>query len=145
MRLLCSLAVITLMMGRVEVAAQTDQTPKPRAEQKASPKFKDIGVEEFDRLRQSKTNVVLDVRTREEYEEGHLPGAILIDFMAPDFEKEIAKLDKGKTYLVHCASGGRSARACKKMEGLKFKSLFNLEGGIGAWEEAGKPVVKGKR
>ena len=52
--------------------------------------------------------VVLDVRTPKEFKEGHIPGATNIDFTTPDFEKRIGKLDKSKTYLVHCASGGRS-------------------------------------
>ena len=86
--------------------------------------------------------MVLDVRTKKEYREGHIPGSVMIDFTEDDFEQQVAKLDKDKTYLVHCASGGRSARACKKMEQLGFKKLYNLEGGMGAWEKAGKPVQK---
>jgi rhodanese-related sulfurtransferase len=66
----------------------------------------------------------------------------LLDFRAPDFAEKVAKLDKSKTYLVHCAAGGRSARACTKMEGLGFKNVVNLEGGLGAWKDAGKPVQK---
>ncbi|HTG45155.1 MAG TPA: rhodanese-like domain-containing protein, partial [Verrucomicrobiae bacterium] len=85
---------------------------------------------------------VLDVRTKKEYQEGHIPGSILIDFNSPDFEQQVQKLDKNKTYLVHCAAGGRSTRACKKMDTLNFSKLYNLEGGFGAWEKAGKPVQK---
>lgn len=104
--------------------------------------YKNIDAAAFDKLRQSKTNVVLDVRTKKEYKEGHLPGAVLIDFTGDDFEKEVAKLDKSKTYLVHCAVGGRSARACKKMGQLGFTNLYNLQGGMTAWQKAGKPVEK---
>jgi rhodanese-related sulfurtransferase len=89
------------------------------------------------------TNVViLDVRTPAEFAEGHLPGAVLIDFRAPDFVERVAKLDKSKQYLVHCAAGGRSARACAKLETLGFTNLVNLEGGLNAWKGAGKPVTK---
>ena len=106
--------------------------------------FQNIKAEQFDTLRKADTNttVVLDVRTKKEYREGHIPGSVLIDFMSDDFDKEVAKLDKSKTYLVLCASGGRSARACKKMDTLGFSKLYNLEGGIGAWEKAKKPVEK---
>ena len=106
--------------------------------------FENIKAEKFDALRKADTNstVVLDVRTKEEFTGGHIPGSVLLDFMSDDFEKEVAKLDKKKTYLVLCASGGRSARACKKMEKLGFRKLYNLEGGIGAWEKAGKPMKK---
>lgn len=115
---------------------------KPEAPRKAA--FEDIKPDKFDALRKSDTNsiVLLDVRTKKEYTEGHIPGSVLIDFNSDDFDKQIAKLDKSKTYLVHCAAGGRSARACKKMDQLGFRKLYNLEGGMGAWEKAGKPVEK---
>jgi rhodanese-related sulfurtransferase len=117
-------------------SAVTERAPAPR------PAYKNVNPDEFDKLRQNKTNVVLDVRTKKEYQEAHLPGAILIDITGDDFDQEIAKLDKNKTYLVHCAAGGRSSRACKKMEALGFKNLYNLEGGMTAWQKAGKPVEK---
>lgn len=108
------------------------------------PAIQNIQVEQFDTLRKADTNrtVVLDVRTKKEYKEGHIPGSVLIDFNEDNFEQELAKLDKNKTYLVHCAVGGRSARACKKMDQLGFKNLYNLEGGMGAWEKAKKPIEK---
>ena len=108
----------------------------------AEPAVKNVGVEEFAKMRDSKTNVVLDVRTKAEYDAGHMPGAVLIDFNAEDFEKKLAALDKNKTYLVHCAAGGRSAKACDKMSKMNFSSLVNLQGGFRAWEKAGKPVEK---
>lgn len=136
--LFCLLAAIILSSG---ISAQ-DQPKKPEAPA-AAKKFQNIDAATFDKMRRADTNtVVLDVRTKEEYDAGHIAGAVLIDFNSPDFEREAAKLDKSKTYLVHCAAGGRSARACRKMEGLKFPRLFNLEGGMGAWEKAGKPVEK---
>lgn len=112
------------------------------ADAKPGGAHKNVKAEEFEKLLQSKTNVVLDVRTKKEHDEAHLPGAILIDITEGNFEQEVAKLDKSKTYLVHCAAGGRSTRACKKMEQLGFKNLYNLEGGLTAWQKAGKPVEK---
>src|SRR5688572_16462285 len=79
------------------------------------PARKDVGVEEFEKMWKEKKGVVLDVRTKKEFEEGHIPGSVNIDINALDFEKRISELDKGKTYLVHCASGVRSVRACDKM------------------------------
>ena len=104
--------------------------------------YKDVDVEQFDKLRADKKNVVLDVRTKEEFAAGHIPGAVNLDYSSPDFEKKVGELDKGKTYLVHCAAGGRSARACDKMSKLEFTNCFNLSGGFRAWEKAGKPVEK---
>ena len=110
---------------------------------KAAPKgFKNVGVEEFEKLRADKHKQVLDVRTASEFAAGHVPGAVNIDVNGPDFEEKIAALDKDKTYLVSCAAGVRSATACSKMSRLKFTSLYNLEGGFKAWEKAGKAVEK---
>ncbi|MDB6031615.1 MAG: hypothetical protein JWM16_1953 [Verrucomicrobiales bacterium] len=114
------------------------------ADAKPEKKYKNLNAEEFDKLRADKKNVVLDVRTPEEYGDGHIPGSVNIDFNSEDFDKQIAKLDKSKPYLVHCASGGRSARSCNKMGKMNFEHLYNLEGGMGAWEKAGKPVEKKK-
>jgi len=103
---------------------------------------RDVGVEEFERLWKDKKGMVLDVRTPKEFEAGHIPGAVNIDVNSPEFDKKVAELDKDKLYLVHCASGVRSVRACEKMNRLDFKQLINLQGGIKAWEKAGKPVEK---
>jgi len=103
----------------------------------AVPAIKNIGVPEFEKLRASKTNVVLDVRTPKEFEAGHMPGAVNIDVNAPDFEQKVRALDPKKTYLVHCAAGVRSARACQRLDKLNFEHLYNLEGGFKAWEKAG--------
>src|SRR5262249_54769973 len=110
--------------------------------QKEGTKVKRIDVEEFDKLRGSKTNTVLDVRTEKEFTAGHIPGAINIDVNSPDFAQKIERLDKTQTYLVHCAGGVRSAKAWQKMEGMGFTNLYDLAPGFKGWEKAGKPVEK---
>jgi phage shock protein E len=99
--------------------------------------FQNANVEQFEKLRADKKNVVLDVRTKKEFDAGHIPGAVNIDVNASDFQEKVAKLDKSKTYLVHCAAGGRSVTACKKLAPAGFERLVNLEGGYKAWEKAG--------
>ncbi|MBI4658984.1 MAG: rhodanese-like domain-containing protein [Verrucomicrobia bacterium] len=135
------LAAILLVASVLSHAQETKTQPSqpPVAAAKA---FKNIGVDEFQKLTADKKNVILDVRTPKEFAAGHIAGAVNIDFNAPDFEKKIRELDKNKTYLVHCAAGVRSTKACHKMEGLNFKQLFNLEPGFKAWEKAGKPVQR---
>jgi rhodanese-related sulfurtransferase len=108
----------------------------------AQAKFKNIGVDQFDKLRQQTNAVVLDVRTPKEFAAGHIPGAVNIDWNGADFASKAAALDKSKTYLVHCAVGGRSAKASDKMTAIQFTNVYNLEGGMKAWEKAGKPVEK---
>jgi rhodanese-related sulfurtransferase len=91
----------------------------------------------------ARTNVVvLDIRTPEEFKSGRITGATNINFRETDFEKRIAGLDKGKSYLVHCASGGRSTQSLSVFEKHHFQSVFHLDGGIKAWEKAGLPVEK---
>ena len=86
--------------------------------------------------------VALDVRTPEEFAEGHIAGATNINFMDKDFATQVGKLDRDKVYLVHCASGGRSKRCLPQLKQLGFKLIYHLDGGFSAWEEAGKPVAK---
>jgi rhodanese-related sulfurtransferase len=86
--------------------------------------------------------IVLDVRTVEEFAEGHVAGATNINFMASDFATQVGKLDREKTYLVHCASGGRSTRCLPQLKQLGFKQVIHLDGGFTAWEAAGNPVAK---
>lgn len=85
---------------------------------------------------------VLDVRTADEYKEGHLAGAIMIDFYKDDFKANLAKLDKNKPVFVYCAAGGRSGSAREVMEEMGFKQVYDLKGGMNAWRKAGKPVTK---
>jgi phage shock protein E len=140
MKLILSLITTIAWLSSVQAA---DQAAKPESSATAPKKYKNVDAETFDKMqKEDKNAVLLDVRTKREYDQGHIAGSVLIDFNSPEFEKEIAKLDKNKTYLVHCAAGLRSARACKKMDGLNFSKLYNLEGGMGAWEKAGKPVEK---
>jgi rhodanese-related sulfurtransferase len=92
-------------------------------------------------LADGKTAVV-DVRTPDEFKDGHLKGAKNIDIMSSDFEAQLSKLDKTQPTLVHCQAGGRSTRALKVFEKLGFTHLIHLDDGYGGWEAAGKPVVK---
>ena len=88
--------------------------------------------------------VVLDVRTAGEVKEVHIPNAINIDVRSSQFAAKAAKLDKERTYLVHCRSGARSQTALKALQKLGFLKLYHLDGGIMAWEKEGLQVKKGK-
>ena len=86
--------------------------------------------------------VVIDIRTPSEFAGGHIAGATNINYRANNFSEQIEKLDRDKTYLVHCAVGGRSTSSLPKFEKLGFKHIIHLDGGIKAWEAAGNPVEK---
>ena len=105
-------------------------------------KTKRVTVDEYDLLRANTNYVVLDVRSKAEFEKGHIAGATNIDISSPRFAETVGALDRSKTYLVNCAVGMRSARACKKMEELGFTNLFDLAPGFDGWKKAGKPVEK---
>jgi rhodanese-related sulfurtransferase len=100
-----------------------------------------LGAAEFQKKSQEAGVVILDVRSAGEFYSGHLEGAINIDVEGMTFDGDIAALDKSKSYAVYCHSGNRSGVAVGKMADAGFKSLFNLEGGIQAWQAAGLPTV----
>ncbi|MCE2961372.1 MAG: rhodanese-like domain-containing protein [Akkermansiaceae bacterium] len=85
---------------------------------------------------------LLDVRTKEEWTEGHLKGAKLVTVTEDGFlEKAKALLDPKKPVVVYCRSGKRSAMATEQLRANGF-TVFDLEGGITAWKAAGKAVEK---
>jgi rhodanese-related sulfurtransferase len=81
--------------------------------------------------------VILDVRTQGEWEEGYIPGAVLIDIYQPQqFLEKIESLDRSKNYYVYCKAGSRSAQACAVMSNYGFANLYNLLGGFMHWQGA---------
>jgi rhodanese-related sulfurtransferase len=85
---------------------------------------------------------LIDVRTSEEFSEGHIENAVNIDVTANDFDAKVASLDKEKPVMVYCKSGGRSAKASARLKELGFKTITDLEGGITNWKSENKPTVK---
>ena len=77
---------------------------------------------------------LLDVRTLDEYEEGHIPNASLLDILQPQaFLEEIQYLDASKNYYVYCRSGGRRRQARQLMNQLGIHNTYNLIGGFMEW------------
>ncbi|MEI9919761.1 MAG: rhodanese-like domain-containing protein [Bacteroidota bacterium] len=83
---------------------------------------------------------VLDVRTPEEYSNGHIAGSQNIDFKDPSFDANILTLDKARPYAVYCASGVRSGKAAEIMRQNGFTNVFTLAGGLKTWKEKGLPL-----
>jgi len=86
--------------------------------------------------------VIIDVRTPQEFAEERIEGAINLDYYADTFKDELNKLDKNKTYLVYCRSGGRSGGTLDLMKELGFKEVYNILGGIIAWKADVLPTIK---
>ena len=96
--------------------------------------------EEAHKIIQNGKAVVIDVRTPAEFADGHIPGAKNFDIYDSSFENAIKELKSDAVYVINCQSGGRSAKACAKMQELGLVGAMNLEGGITAWKKAGFPV-----
>ncbi len=77
---------------------------------------------------------LLDVRTPNEYQQGHIKNAKLIDFYANDFKAQLLSLDKDKPIYLYCRSGNRSGKASKLLNHLGFKAIYDLKGGMIAWK-----------
>jgi rhodanese-related sulfurtransferase len=108
-----------------------------------SQQYPELGPQEFSKAVADSNAILLDVRTPEEYQTGHLKNARLIDFYEDNFYSQIATLDKSKTVYLYCRSGSRSGQAQEKMlKELGFKKVINLKGGIQDWKNAGLPIEK---
>jgi rhodanese-related sulfurtransferase len=101
-----------------------------------------LNVTEFSAKAAEPGVVTLDVRTPGEFAEGYIEGARLIDFQSGNFENEISTLDKSATYAVYCRSGNRSGQAVKVMQAAGFTNVFNMNGGVIDWANAGLPLVR---
>jgi len=108
--------------------------------------IEDVTSEEaFTLIQENRNNpdfIILDVRTPEEFADGHIENAINIDFYAETFRDELENLDKNQTYLIYCRSGNRSGNALSIMTELNFREVYNISDGIIGWQAAELPTVK---
>lgn len=103
--------------------------------------YEDVDVQAFKSLTEEQDIILLDVRTAEEFAEGHIEGAINIDQGQDSFmEKAKAALSVDRTIAIYCRSGRRSASAAGRLAADGYKCV-NLKGGIIAWKEAGMYVT----
>ncbi len=101
--------------------------------------FTAVDVETYKSLIAGK-GVLVDVRTAAEFSEGKIEGASNVDWMGDDFEIKIQELDKETPVYIYCTVGGkRSVDSMQKMKELGFKEVYNLEGGLVAWNEKKLP------
>ena len=107
----------------------------------AQANYENVDVNGFAALVEDTNVVVLDVRTAEEYSDGHLEKAVYINQAQSDFIQKVKEaLPTEKTIAVYCRSGRRSANAAGRLAAEGYKCV-NLKGGIIAWKEAGMPVT----
>ena len=100
-----------------------------------------VSASEFDKEIKANSVQLLDVRTPQEYAEGHIDGASNINIQSDDFQQRAEKeLSKDSTILVYCRSGRRSMEAAEMLTKLGYK-VVNLKGGIIEWKGDGLPVT----
>lgn len=95
-----------------------------------------------DFLEKSLGQTLIDVRKPDEFESGHLHGAVNINFYDADFLQQIEKLDPNKPVYLYCRSGGRSGKASVMISELGFKEVFDLKGGVKNWTQNGYKLEK---
>jgi len=88
------------------------------------------------KLKATKNAQLLDVRTPEEFQSGHLDNAVNVDWYEDDFAQKAAKYDKSKPVFVYCKAGVRGKKAAAKLAELGFAKIYNLEGGIDEWNQS---------
>ena len=86
--------------------------------------------------------VVLDVRTPEEFAEGHIEGALNVDFRSDNFAEELAELDRDQRHIVHCRSGRRSSASMEVFEELGFTDIQHMFEGFNGWQDAELPIAR---
>jgi len=97
-----------------------------------------------DEIAKAEDAQVLDVRTTEEFEIGHLPNAVLADWNGDQFDAQLAQIAKDKPVFVYCHSGNRSASAAEYMRENGYTNVKELDGGMVSWMENGFQTVIGK-
>ena len=137
---------VALIIVSVSTAGCTGQVTEPPVQETPTQIIEDITPQEasdiIDENRGNPDFVIIDVRTPEEFADGHIENAVNIDYHSATFESEIGNLDRDETYLIYCRSGNRSRGALNVMVELGFKEVYHISVGITGWMEDGFHITK---
>ena len=86
--------------------------------------------------------VIIDVRDKDEWDEGHIPGAIHMSRGTIELEIEEKVPDPNAMIICHCGGGGRSALAAENLQKMGYKNVRSMAGGFKAWKAIGLPTTK---
>jgi rhodanese-related sulfurtransferase len=86
--------------------------------------------------------VIVDVREKDEWDEGHIPDAIHLSRGTIELDVEEKVPDTNATIICHCGGGGRSALAAESLQRMGYKNVRSMAGGLKAWKAAGLPIAK---
>ena len=99
-----------------------------------------VPVEDVLNIVQMEEAQLIDVRTPEEYGEGHIANALNIDFFSDNFLENMENLDKEKPVVLYCKSGNRSNKSAQKLKESGFSKIYDVDGGITEWKNKGFDV-----
>ena len=101
--------------------------------------FEYISVEEFNNFYDNEFELI-DVRTVEEFQSGHILGAINIDFLSLDLLDEINEIDTNSNLIIYCRTDNRSRKSAKILADNKYKNVYVIKCGIDEWTSQGNPL-----
>jgi rhodanese-related sulfurtransferase len=134
--------VAFLMLCCSSLVYAVDKNPD-QVVKEAKSAINEVSIDAVKRMMDNKEDIILlDVRDSEEFETGHIPGAINISRGSLDFKVHLIIPDKTKRIIVYCGLDLRSPLATKSLNDLGYKKAINMIGGLKAWKEAGYPVLQ---
>jgi rhodanese-related sulfurtransferase len=134
MKIIYSAILVNILFMAIVSGCLSSTTPSEKA------KYVDVSVQQGKEMIDNGEVFILDVRTQEEYNEGHIMGSILIP--VDELDSRLKELPRDKKILVYCRTGHRSLTASEKLGNSGFTQLYNMKGGITEWKNAGYDVVK---
>jgi rhodanese-related sulfurtransferase len=134
MKMLYSAILVSILIVAIVSGCLSSTTPAEKV------KHVDVSVQQAKEMIDRGEVFILDVRTQEEYDEGHIMGSILIP--VDELDRRLTELPREKKILVYCSTGHRSLTASEKLENSGFTQLYNMKGGITEWKNAGFDIEK---
>jgi thioredoxin len=130
-------------MALLSLSACSQQVKQKSETTATSVDVVNMGTADFDeKLKSTASKIVLDVRTDEEFNSGHLQGAINMNVNDPSFGDRLKQLDTTQPVFVYCLAGGRSARAAEILKDMGFPAVYNMEGGVSRWTYENRPLER---
>jgi rhodanese-related sulfurtransferase len=141
-RLVIALLAVFLLAGCGAPAAAPASAPAAQEAQAIDIASlpRDVDVQTAAALREQPDVVILDVREQNEWDEGHIPGAVFMPM--GEVPSRLSEIPTDKTVIVQCRSGNRSDQVTDYLRNQGFTNVHNMSGGINAWQSAGLPVEK---
>ena len=123
-------------------AIAVEKTPEQMVKE-AKAVIKEVSIDDVKKMIDAKENIIiLDVREKNEFEDGHIPGAINLPRGVLEFKIAMTIPDKNARIIVYCAIDLRGPLATRTMNELGYKNAVNIVGGLKPWKEAGYPLTK---